>query len=229
MGSCRANSSTNPSGARTLPSAGSPPTGQVHSRCRQEPGIRSPAGLRRPDRWSAASVFETHCCADGLSPADSELRSKVLGRRDAQNHRKFHERGWWHLAFASWCIVSSVVRNPVAALTSPRAPNGLKDRVKLGSCERPEARGRRLLSTYFTDEQGRDATQMRDFTTGVKPFGALGEVPRARCLRKSRNNIPSPGQIPGDAYPYHAWPGDGSGRLTWQRFTIPWTFPTKEP
>jgi hypothetical protein len=28
-------------------------------------------------------------------------------------------------------------------------------------------------STYLTDEQRRDATQMRDFTTGVKPFGAL--------------------------------------------------------
>lgn len=28
--------------------------------------------------------------------------------------------------------------------------------------------------TYLTDEQRRDATQMRDFTTGVNPFGALG-------------------------------------------------------
>jgi hypothetical protein len=27
--------------------------------------------------------------------------------------------------------------------------------------------------TYLTDEQRRDATQMRDFPTGVKPFGAL--------------------------------------------------------
>ena len=26
---------------------------------------------------------------------------------------------------------------------------------------------------YLTDEQRRDATQMRDFTTGVNPFGAL--------------------------------------------------------
>ena len=32
-------------------------------------------------------------------------------------------------------------------------------------------------STYLTDEQRRDATQMRDFTTGVKPFGALGLPP----------------------------------------------------
>ena len=30
--------------------------------------------------------------------------------------------------------------------------------------------------TYLTDEQRRDATQMRDFTTGVNPFGALGAV-----------------------------------------------------
>jgi hypothetical protein len=31
-------------------------------------------------------------------------------------------------------------------------------------------------STCLTDEQRRDATQMRDFTTGVKPFGALGRL-----------------------------------------------------
>jgi hypothetical protein len=31
-------------------------------------------------------------------------------------------------------------------------------------------------STYLTDEQRRDATQIRDFTTGGKPFGALDVV-----------------------------------------------------
>jgi len=28
----------------------------------------------------------------------------------------------------------------------------------------------------LTEEQRRDATQMRDFTTGGKPFGALGRL-----------------------------------------------------
>ena len=59
--------------------------------------------------------------------------------------------------------------------------------MKLRSCERPKARRGRAkrgvagrvagaegkYSTYLTDEQRRDATQMRDFTTGVNPFGAL--------------------------------------------------------
>jgi len=53
-----------------------------------------------------------------------------------------------------------------------RAPNGLPDRVKLRSCERPEARGGRILDV-FDRRATTDATQIRDFTTGGKPFGAL--------------------------------------------------------
>ena len=46
--------------------------------------------------------------------------------------------------------------------------------MKLRSCERPKTRGGRILDV--TDEQRRDATQMRDFTTGVNPFSALGAM-----------------------------------------------------
>ena len=44
-----------------------------------------------------------------------------------------------------------------------RAPNGLRSGPR---------REERKYSTYLNDEQRRDATQMRDFTTGVNPFGA---------------------------------------------------------
>ena len=52
--------------------------------------------------------------------------------------------------------------------------------MKLRSCKRPKARGGRILDV-FAEEKRRDATQMRDFTTGINPFGAPGAGARTRA------------------------------------------------
>ena len=65
-----------------------------------------------------------------------------------------------------------------------RAPNGLRSGPR---------REERKYSTYLNDEQRRDATQMRDFTTGVNPFGALGH---RRLQAALLANTKRPARIP---------------------------------
>jgi hypothetical protein len=64
---------------------------------------------------------------------------------------------------------------PTTSQVVSRAPNGLRDRVKLRSCERPKARGGRILDVFDRRAtQGRDANAR--FHDGSQPV---------RCSRTS--------------------------------------------
>ena len=59
------------------------------------------------------------------------------------------------------------------AMAPPRAPNGLRDRVKLRSCEQPKARGGRILDVFDRRAtQGRDANAR--FHDGSQPVRCSG-------------------------------------------------------
>jgi hypothetical protein len=121
----------------------------------------------------------------GASAASSapwlrKLQRKVPRRMEMRTGSILSGR-WRTEALA--CCMRTIRRTWLTSTTTaPRAPNGLPDRVKLRSCERPEARRGRILDVF-----DRGATKGRD----ANPRFHDGRQ-TVRCSRQQRHRREDP-------------------------------------
>ena len=91
-----------------------------------------------------------------------------------------------HMSPCYVCIGMELLRSTIRA-HGTRAPNGLTDRVKLHSCERPEARGGRILDVFDRRAtKGRDANvRFHDGRQTVRCSRWAGPSPGVRVCEAS--------------------------------------------